>query len=243
MKKIFTILSIGLLFFSCKDEKTKPESIGTVNVINAVTDAGAIKVNPTGKANSWSRLILQTNYAAGTLYYATTGNANFVIAPISDTTKTLFNRSFNLQAKMYTLYLSGAVASPDTMLMEEINYPFINAFSSSIPTTADSVVNVRFVNLSVGSPALKVKLSTAVSDEVGNLPYKGISPFKAYPARLLSTTYSFEIRRVDNDVLVTTFNFGATSANRFKNVALVIRGIFGTTAAPAPFGVSMVNYY
>lgn len=243
MKIIFTMLSIALLFFSCKEEKAKPEAIGTVNVINAITDAGPIKVNPTGKVKSWSSLLLQTAYPAGTLYYATVGNASFVIAPVSDTTKTLFNRSFNLQTKIYTLYLSGNVAAPDTMLREEINYPFIDAFSSKIPTTTDSVVNVRFVNLSANSPALKVKLSTGTTNEVDNLPYKSISPFKAYPARLLSTVYSFQIRRVDNDALVTTLNFSATSANRFRNIALVVRGVFGTTTGTAPFGISIINYY
>jgi len=142
MKKIFTMLLIAALFFSCKEEKTRPEAIGTVNVINAITDADPIKVNPTGKTKSWSSLILQTNYAAGTLYYNTVGNADFKIVPISDTTKTLFNQSFNLQAKMYTLYLSGTVAAPDTMLREEINYPNIITAGSGIPPLADSVVNV-----------------------------------------------------------------------------------------------------
>lgn len=243
MKKIFVILLIGLLFISCKEEKTRPESIGTVNVINAITDAGPIKVNPTGKVKSWSSLMLQTAYPAGTLYYAIVGNTSFIIAPVGDTTKTLFNRSFNLQAKTYTLYLSGSVATPDTMLKEEINYPNIITAGPGIPSTADSVVNVRFVNLSTNSPALKVKISTAASNEVDNLPYKGISPFKAYQARLLSTAYSFQIRRVDNDALVTTLNFTATSANRFRNIALVIRGIFGTTTGTSPFGISTINYY
>jgi hypothetical protein len=243
MRKIFTMLSIGLLFFSCKEEKTKPEALGTVNVINAITDAGPIKVNPTGKAKSWSSLVLLTAYPAGTLYYSTVGNESLVIAPVSDTTKTLFNRLFNLQSKMYTLYLSGTVDAPDTMLKEEVNYPNIITAGSGIPSTTDSVVNVRFVNLSANSPALKAKISTATSNEVDNLPYKGISPFKAYPARLLSTAYSFQIRRVDNDALVTTFNFNATSANRFRNIALVIRGVFGTTTGTAPFGISTINYY
>lgn len=238
---IFIVVLIG--FSSCREEEPRPEEIGTVNVINAITDTGPIKVNPTGKAKAWSSLVLQTIYPAGTLYYAADGNANFTIVPVGDTTKTLFNRSFNLKPKMYSLYLSGTFAAPDTMLREEVNYPNIITAGAGIPPTADSVVNVRFVNLSSGSPALKVKLSTATTNEVDNLPYQDITAFKAYPARLTANTYSFQIRRVDTDVLVTTFNFTANSSNRFKNVALVIRGVFGATAAPAPFGVTAVNYY
>lgn len=234
---------ISCSLMGCKEEKATPEEIGTVLTINAITDAGPIKVNPTSKAKAWSSLFLQTAYPAGTLYYAATGNANFTIARVSDTTKTLFNRSFGLKPKMYTLYLSGTVAAPDTMLREEVNYPNIITAGAGIPPIADSVVNVRLVNLSANSPALKVKLSTATNNEVDNLTYKGITAFKAYPARQTSTTYSFQIRRVDDDALVTTFNFSATSANRFKNVALVIRGVFGTTTGTAPFGVTAINYY
>jgi hypothetical protein len=104
------------------------------------------------------------------------------------------------------------------------------------------VVNVRFVNLSTGSPALKIKLSTSVINEVDNLPYKAIGGWKAYPARLASTIYSFQIRRVDTDALITTYSFSATATNRFKNVALVIRGAFGTTGVTG-FGVSAINYF
>jgi hypothetical protein len=243
MKNLIIFILILATFCSCKEEKTRPEEIGIVNVINAITDAGPIKVNPTGQPRSWSSWSLQTAYVAGTLYYATAGHANFTISPISDTTKILVDRSFNLKAKIYTLYLSGTAAAPDTMLREEINYPNIITAGDGIPSTADSVVNLRFVNLSANSPSLKVKLSTVTVNEVDNLPYKGITAFKAYPNRLTSTAYSFQIRRVDTDALVTTFNFSATSTNRFKNVALIIRGVFGTTTGTAPFGVTAVNYY
>lgn len=243
MKNLIIFILCSIVFSSCKDEKARPEEIGTILTINAIADAGPIKVNPTGRSKAWNSLFLQTAYPAGTLYYAITGNANFTIVPISDTTKTLFNRSFDLKPKMYTLYLSGTIAAPDTMLREEVNYPNIITAGAGIPPTTDSVVNVRFVNLSANSPALKVKLSTVTTNEVDNLPYKGIAAFKAYPNRLTSTAYSFQIRRVDTDALVTTFSFTANSANRFKNVALVIRGAFGTTTGTAPFGITAINYF
>jgi hypothetical protein len=243
MKNLIIIILCVFTFSSCKDERVSPEEIGIVNVINAITDSGPIKINPTGKPKSWSSFVLQIAYPAGTLYYATTGNANFTIVPLSDTTKTLFNRSFNLKPKMYSLYLSGTITAPDTMLREEIDYPNIVTSGAGIPPTVDSVVNVRFVNLSVNSPTLKVKLSTVITNEVDNLSYKSITAFKGYPARLTSTAYSFQIRRVDTDALVTTFNFTANSTNRFKNIAMVIRGVFGTTTGTAPFGVTVVNYY
>ncbi|ACU03131.1 DUF4397 domain-containing protein [Pedobacter heparinus] len=243
MRNFVIYLFIIALLLGCKDEKTRPEEIGTILVINAITGAGAVKVNPTGKSKAWSSFVLQTAYPAGTLYYATTGNANFTIVPVSDTTRILFNRSFSLKAKMYTLYLSGTSAATDTMLREEVNYPNIITAGSNIPSSADSIVNVRFVNLSANSPNLKVRLSTVTTNEVDNLPYKSITAFKAYPARLASTVYSFQIRRADTDALITTFNFSATSANRFKNVVLVMRGVFGTTTGTAPFGITTINYF
>lgn len=232
----------AIAFTSCKDFNTTKPTTATVTVINAITDVPNVKMNITGKAISWKNITQQVAYGAREFYYTTTGLISLHVVSALDTTKVLFNNTVNLQSKVYTMYLTGTAVQSDTIFREEINYPFIRTDQVKVPSE-DSVVNVRFVNLSVGSPALKVKLSTVTTNEVDNLPYKGITAFKAYPARLTSTAYSFQVRRVDTDALVTTFNFSATSANKFRNVALVISGVFGTTTGTAPFGISVVNYF
>lgn len=242
MKYIILALSIVTMFSACKEDEHIKPATATITVINAITDVPNVKVNATGNSISWKNTTEQVAYGARGFYYAATGLVNLTAVASADTTKMVFNGSFNLQSKVYSMYLTGTVAQADTLFREETTYPYIRT-DVVRPASTDSIVNVRFVNLSVGSPALKVKLATGTSNEVDNLPYKGIGNWKAYPAKLASTVYSFQIRRVDNDALLTTFSFTANATNRFKNVTLVIRGVFGTTTGTAPFGVTAINYF
>jgi len=240
MKKIDILLLIVVCaIISCKNEEIAKPTAAAINVINIGTDA--IKVNPTGVTKPWSSRTEMINFGTSKIYHVPTGNTDVVIAKSTDTTKILFDGSLKLESTIYSLYVLGSSDNNDAVFVEETAFPFVKT-DMIIPSAADSVVNVRFVNFSVGSPALKIKIATITTNEVDNLPYKGIGGWKAYSARLATTSYSFQIRRADTDALVTTFNFSATSANRFKNVALVIRGVFGTTGATG-FGVSTVNYF
>lgn len=243
MKNIYYIilLTFSASIYSCKENEIAIPEAGTVCVINGITDAGAIKVNPSGKNLGWSSLVPTVAYLAKGLYYPPVGTSNIIAVPALDTSIVLYNSTRVIKSKVYTLYLFGKKTAVDTMFREELDFPFI-ATGANIPSSKDSVVNVRFVNLSTGSPALKIKLVTGAINEVDNLPYKAIGTWKAYSAKLTSTVYNFQIRRVDTDALITTYSFSATATNRFKNVALVIRGTFGTTGATG-FGISPINYF
>src|SRR5262249_2349319 len=120
------------------------------------------------------------------------------------------------------------------------NFPFIR--TDVINTSADSVVNVRFANLSPNSGPLKIKIANAATNEVDYLSLRDVSNFKAYNALLSSTTYSFQIRDAATDALITTYMFTANSTNRFKNVMLVIKGLRNGTGNDV-FGVFAVNYF
>lgn len=91
---------------------------------------------------------------------------------------------------------------------------------------------------------LKIKVSTAATNEENAIAYKTIGswrPFIAAPAT--TTTYSIQIRIACTDALWTTYSFVANSTKRFKNVTLVIRGLIGTTSGVNAFGVTEVNYF
>jgi hypothetical protein len=240
VNRLLIAYSIIFLFSCKKSDADHQNEAASITVINAITDAGAIKINNTGRTIFWSANSEQIVYGARGFYFAAVGSKQFVAVPTTDTTKILLNKSFNFERRVYTLYLAGTKVEPDTLFKVELNYPFIRT-DVTAPPSADSVVNMRFVNLALGSPALKI--TTATSNEVDNLPYKGIGAWKRYDAKLAATTYSFQIRRLDNDVLITTYNFSVTASNRFRNVTLLIRGIFGTTAGTAPFGVVPINYF
>lgn len=240
MKKFIIILPVLIILFNaCKEKEMSLPAAATINVINTLPVA--LKVNPTGKPRSWAGVTQTIGFGTRAFYYAPLGMTNIKVVPALDTASIIFNHTYNFQSKLYTMYLSGTMTSIDTIFREEKDYPIVFT-DVKIPKSADSMVNIRFVNLSVGSPALKVKQATSIVNEVDNLPYKGISLWKGYPAKLVSTTYSFQIRNAQTDALITTYSFVANAANRFKNVALVIRGVYGTTGATG-FGISPMNYF
>ena len=243
MKGILSLLSgIMMCLIACKNsDQDVIRTAATIQVINAVVDVPVVKVNPSGGRYSFKKTTDSVKYSANKFYFSPTGGSSIRAVASPDSTKVLFSRSVNLKSAVYTLYLAGTAASPDTLFREEVNFPFISM--NKMFTAADSIVNVRFVNLSPNSTPIKVRIANAATDEIANLPYKTIGSWKAYPAKLTSTPYSFQVRSVADDALLATFNLTANAANRFKNVTLVIKGLQGTTTGVNAFGVFMVNYY
>ena len=244
IKNIIIYISlVTMLNTACKKSDENIKSIlSNILVVNTNVGIAGIKINITGKPIVYSASP-QITYGTAAFYYTERATGAFNIVAATDTTKRLISDTFNLKSALYTIYLFGTATEIDTLFKEEVTFPFIKTDPGIIPSSADSVVNVRFVNLSIGSPALKIKISTSANNEIDNLPYKGIGEWKRYNSKLTTTVYSFQIRRVDNDALVTTYNFSATATNRFKSVSLVMRGIFGTTTGTTPFGVTPINYF
>ena len=243
---LYMLLLFGLALGACKKDGNLETNarVATINVINAVTDGGAIKVNASGKAIGWGNIPVGVNYGAGKLFYGNTSNGVLIKAVLTtDTNKLFFDGIRNLQSRIYSLYLSGSSTAPDSLFKEEQNYPYI-ALDKASYTGSDSVVNIRFVNLSANSTPLKINIRSSTVNEVESLKYKDIGNWKAYPSKTTATTnYIFEVRDAASGTLFTTYTFGATATNRFKNVALVIRGLLGTTSGGNAFGVSAVNYF
>ena len=162
------------------------------------------------------------------------------VVATADTTTFLVNTNLNLSSPMYTMYIAGQSPTIDTLFREEKNYPFIR--QDRTPPSSDSVVNLRFVNLSPNSTPVKIKIAGATTNEVDNLPYKGITDFKAYVAKLTPTSYAFQVRDAVTDALLVSYTFSATSTNRFTHVALIFKGLVGGTGANV-LSISAINYF
>ncbi|MBB5438809.1 hypothetical protein HDC92_002490 [Pedobacter sp. AK017] len=239
MKASILILIVIFLISSCKkDSSYQRKDIATLNVVNMVTDISGVKFNASGSKQSWAS-IAAVNILTNKIYSVTTNAPSLNIVSAADTTKQLFNKSYNLQSAVYTLYLTGISSNTDTLFRQETNFPFV---STDPAVKLDSVVNLRFVNLSQNSPALKVNIKSGSSNEVDNLAYKSIGAWKPYPAKLTTTAYIFEVRDMLTNAILLTYTFNATSTNRYKNVALVIKGMIGGTGSSA-FGIVPVNYF
>lgn len=241
MKTIY-ILMITICCFACKKDERKITSITNINVVNAAIDLPAIKVSTTGKKTNYAMITDQVTYGTNKVYYSETGAATLTAVATSDTTKLLFNRSIELTTGFYTMYIAGQFPNVDTLFRQEVNFPFIKTDISK-PITADSVVNIRFINLSPNSPTLIVNIRNSTVNEFNDLTYKMIGNWKAYPAKLATTAYVFEIRNAITNAILTSYTFSATATNRFKNVSLIIKGLAGTTSGVNAFNVFPVNYF
>lgn len=234
--KIF-ILILGLTACKKKNIADFPKS-ANITVINGLTDVPNIKVNPSGNSIKWS-ITPNVPYGNKASYYAFSGAGTLSAVASTDTTKSLFSFPVTFKPKIYTLYVFGTAVVPDYLLNEETDFPFIKT-DVTTPPISDHVVSVRFVNLSKGSPGLQIKIKDIPTPEVTNLVYKGISGWKVYANVEASTNYVLEIRSDPSALTpLLSYTFQATATNRFKSVALVLKGEYGT----ANFSISEINYF
>lgn len=228
------IAAIALTLASCKKENEEFTPGTNVWVVNSIVDMPGAKVI-TGNNSA----VLGFN--GNRLFSLERKSAAFDITD-AVSSATVYNSSINLKSAAYSIFLTGQSPTSEVIIKEETDFPFIAI--DKIFTAEDSVVNVRFINLSPNSVPLKIKVSTATTNESDALAYKDITtwrPFKAGPAA--TTTHSIQIRNAATDALITTYTFAANATKRFKNVTLMIRGLMGTTSGVNAFGVTEVNYF
>lgn len=231
-------MMIAYLFSCQKDEAVGTVDIAKVNVINAVVAGGSVKANVSNKTLTWSsiaddQILGGTNYL-NRLYTVTTFRSiYFKVAPVSDTTMLWYNQIKQLNAgKMYTLYLSGKPGNVKTLFHEEMNFPkpIIRDAGRRTPVT-DSIVNIRFVNLSPSGPMVDINILGKNSNEISNLRYEEFTDFKAYPATKGNNYIIFEIRKSSNKELIDTIYISAPNV-RFTSIVIMMMGIYPGIGLP-----------
>lgn len=238
---IFYGIFILMLAACRKTDNIGVTSISAINVINVAPGIPNIKVNQTGKPVNFFEIPDQVAYGTARIYYAPAGVTSFMVIRSKDSSL-LFNNMYDLTSGMHSMYIFGDSTHVDTLFRKE-NLRTIYT-DVSIPSTKDSIIYVRFVNLLQQGPSIKVTLSTSPSiAEVDNLGYKGISSFSEYPANGSSPArYVFQIWDAADNTLLATSTLSISTTNRFKNMALVVRGRVGATPPFNP-AVSIINYF
>ena len=147
---------------------------------------------------------------------------------------------------IYSLFLTGTAAAPDTIFMEDI-----------IPwhSIKDSVTGLRFINLSPGSNPISINIAGKIQgSEVDQLPYKSVTAFTMYPADASINDYTFEFRDKVSGKLLATYNTGKmnkyastarlTEVNKwlFRNSTLVFLGLPDGQGVQAQ-KVAIVNHF
>lgn len=231
--KYLILFFAGIIgFTSCEKNDAGIPQLTSVNIINAVVNTTAIKVNPFGSAITYNSYTDSVKFGAFKLYSLHAGTETpLTIVATTDTTKPLFTASLSINAgEYYALFLSGQYPQADTVWARD-----------NFSNYTDSLIGIRFINLSPNSNAVKINIKgNTTQNEVNSLGYKQLTDFKQYSAKIANPNYQFEVRDVATSALLASFTLSYT---RFHNHTLVIKGLAGVTTGANAFSVFSVNPY
>lgn len=229
-----------LLLFCCKRDDILPKnvSVAKVMIFNGVVGGGNIKVSVSHQDKSWSSISDDKfSYNLFSMIpFLTPAGVNVVkVTQLTDTTKIFYRKIMTLNSNnFYTLYLTGIATKVDTLFRQENNLPlYMPRDVRKKLTPQDSIVNIRFVNLSYNGPKISINIKNNNVNDVSNLEYQKFSSFKTYSAT--SNVIVFEIRNSTSKSLLLTYSFNA-GYFRFKTIELAIVGSYGGDQT-LPYGV------
>jgi hypothetical protein len=247
----FAVLSAACQKTGSIRATSKPVSLTLVNVIPG--SEPVIPVLNTSSYNTYYSFANRIGYGNFTEYSPPGGEDTTFVVQMDDTLNvgpksgnTLFYNILDLQpGSIHSLFLTGADTSSPDFLLTTDSIPFYES--------EDSVVGIRFVNLSTGSSPISVNLEgSSNGSEVTSLPYKGITSFKQYANNSTTQDYLFVVRDVSTGDSLTQFDFLQTDffnngyglidpytyeVVTFKNVTIVI---YGSEANGSAFPLSTI---
>jgi hypothetical protein len=154
-----------------------------------------------------------------------------VIVPENDTLNTIYSELLSLKG-IHSLYLTGNSDEQEHLLIEDNPKRF-----------TDSIVGIRFLNLSISSGSIDVGVTGSSSNVISGLDYKSFTEYMEFPARAADGSYSFEFKNMSGNVLISVMvdpldvaninNFNRDVSSK-KNLTLVL------TESPIPIGTGVV---
>lgn len=229
---------IGLLLLftlaSCEKDTPKFSPLASLNVANATLSGSNVKLNTnvrdSATLNGYKLFQLNAAKSTGIRLYPTNNPSLSYYDNLHET----------VNGGIYSIFLTGTATAPEAVFVKDE----IPAFSQ------DSIIRVRVINCSPGSPAFNVSMASASATSIfSNLGYKDLSPFAIVPLKTTIPTGGnvFQIKNTGGTVLAS-YTLPATgvisiASSRFKSITLVIKGQLGTTTGTNAFGVyAMSNY-
>lgn len=244
------MFTLGFALISCEKDKSE-KRYASVNVVNASIGAELLKVNSYGRPISWSGLTgadATVNFA-GNNHFVLFGEQSYplTIVSASDTSNVIFNEVISNEDSMYTLFTTGQLPNFESLLIKETTIPY---------GLKDSVISVRFINLSPNGPSVNITLANqSTVNRVTNLGYKQYSEFSNYPSLKVIPTGSltFQVRDSTSGNLLTSYTLPASAVSpyttstvnrsRFNSITLVIKGLPGITVGSNAYSIFPVPHY
>ncbi|HEY0175445.1 MAG TPA: hypothetical protein VGC08_03640 [Pedobacter sp.] len=224
---------------ACSKTDESPKETSSLTIVNAVSGSSALVPdfsNGRGLKNYKTALQIPTD---GFLEFSGyNGTVPLSFSQITDTTKVLFQHTLNLPSNgINSLFLMGSVANTD-MLLTTDQLPHYLA--------ADSLIGVRFINLSMGSVPVSVNLkgkeTVKLADQLDYKSFTGFLPFSAKNTVPATVSYIFEIRDASTAKLLTTYTLSGFTAKLSKNVTIAFKGIPAGTGTNAQSAILVNNY-
>jgi len=253
MKYICSLLAIMMVFGCKKSEPLRP--ISSITFVNAAIGTKTVKAYANDTLISWR--ILPTSDQANYCEWFTAGawaGQNIIRSVVGeDTTINIFSpeKRYDFRTDgLKTLFFCGQKGSYEGVFIENDNHYYYT----------DSVLGIRFINLSPNCEPLNVSLAGSPDQwEVSQLAYKQYTPFKTYPARWNTPNMIFRFKNAAGTLLATDtiphlvgapppgtinpYQFASLTFGSRKNITLVVKGLQGTTTGKDSLGVFPVTHY
>lgn len=224
MKSYCTILIVaGLLGSACSDEDNF-QFPASLNVVHAVNNASSLYVDHFNHGIIFSQNSDSLSFGSSqriTLVANTEQTISFILG--TDTTRQLFDEIVNFPSgSINTLFLTGSVESIERTFVQD-----------SPLVLTDSLMGIRFVNLSPDAGPIAIEIIDQEGNIVENLNFKSASPYSTLSATSDIDDYTVVFKNADDEVLTSyTFDlfaeprsfFGAPRSRVFKNVSIVLTG-------------------
>lgn len=246
------LLSLALLSGGCRKNQNIPsDNVAAINVINGIISEdiqlemnGSINKSGVNSSSSNNSIV---SYGSNVIFYANPGVAEIKFQKPIDQTNLLAGNFTFKKGAFYTLLLAGTSENPESVIIDDSSMPIFDL--SKQPESSDSVVYVRFINLSPDAQTIDVGIQGFSANEVNHLSFKQASPFKTYPAKIVSyvgsigySTITFEFKE-GNNLLATYTLFIYSPFTRFKNIALVLNGMKTPGSGQSGLSVSQVSCF
>jgi hypothetical protein len=248
-KLIYAIAVLLLVsgFISCKKNTDTPIISSSFTIVNTISGAGALVVNFDNTSPlQYYKVAIVTPipaYSSASPFMefpSHIGSFPLGVSLTTDTLHTIYKGTVKLEAgSIRSLFLTGTLTDVDTVFTNDK----VPAFAP-----ADSLVGIRFVNASKGSPALTVNIKNQTTNLVSDLAYKGASNYFSFSAKKTNpatVNYIFEIHDpAAANKLITSYTLTtALMLTRLgKSYTIALRGLPSGTGVNAQAAVLVNNY-
>ncbi|HTR29193.1 MAG TPA: hypothetical protein VMH27_07980 [Puia sp.] len=200
------------LFSFCQKVNTAPNVSGVASftVMNAIPNSSSvIPVLNTSSEITWFGSARSVYYGYSSEYSPPSGDDTVYVVQDSDDTLGINPKSPDIlyygilplkKGGTYSLFLCGSDTSSPDFLFASDSVPYY--------IETDSVVGIRFVNLSATAGDISINLEgNPIGSEIADLPYKGITQFKSYASNSTTQEYIFVIHDAVTGDSLTEFDF------------------------------------